>query len=239
MADAKTTKPKHLRVPPHNLDAERALLGAIMLKPEAMHDVSVIVYPEAFYAGKHQEIFHAILDTFTKGDPIDLLFITSKLKERNQLDKIGGGSYLTELIETVPAASNASYYAQLVQQKYTLRGLIDAADDIAEIGFSNPEDVDEAMDSAEKKIYQVTQSPTSQKFIAIKHSLGEAWERLERLHGSKGEIRGIRTGFPGLDNLLAGLQKSDLIILAARPSVGRHRLRLILRAMQHVSIKPT
>lgn len=226
MAELTEKKSKHLRVPPHNLDAERALLGAVMLKPEAIHDVSVIVYPEAFYAIKHQEIFRAMLDTFTKGNPIDLLSITNKLKERKQLDRIGGGSYLTELIETVPAASNASYYAQLVQQKYTLRGLIDAADEIAEIGFSNPEDVDEAMDSAEKKIYQVTQSPTSQKFIAIKHSLGEAWERLEHLHGSKGEIRGIRTGFPGLDNLLAGFQKSDLIILAARPSVGKTSLAL-------------
>lgn len=226
MATEQNTQPKHLRVPPHNLDAERALLGAVMLRPESMHDVSVIVYPEAFYADKHQEIFKAMLDTFTKGDPIDLLSITNKLKERKQLDRIGGGSYLTELIETVPAAGNASYYAQLVQQKYTLRGLIDAADDIAEIGFSDPEDVDEAMDTAEKKVYQVTQSPTSQKFIAIKHSLGEAWERLEHLHNSKDEIRGVHTGFPSLDNLLAGLQKSDLVILAARPSVGKTSLAL-------------
>jgi replicative DNA helicase len=212
---------KNLRVIPHNLDAEQALLGAIMLKPESMHDISVSVYPESFYADKHREIFSAMLDIFTKSNPIDLLSVTHKLKDRNALDKVGGASYLTELIETVPAASNANYYAEVVQDKAVLRGLIRAADDIAEIGFGNPEDVDEALDNAEKKIYQVTQSPTAQKFTPIKNSLGEAWDRLDRLHNAQDEIRGVQTGFPALDNLLAGLQKSDLILLAARPSVGK------------------
>ena len=136
------------------------------------------------------------------------------------LDRVGGASYVTELIENVPAASNASYYASVVEQKSTLRNLINAGQDIAEIGFSNPENVDEALDNAEKKIYQVTQSPTAQKFTAIKDSLGEAWTRLEHLHNTKDEIRGVRTGYAALDNLLAGFQKSDLIILAARPSCG-------------------
>lgn len=206
---------------PHDLDAERALLGAIMLKPESMHDVSVTVFPESFYADKHREIFDAMLAVFTKGNPIDLLSVTGKLKDRKALDRIGGASYLTELIENVPAAGNAGYYAEVVQNKFVLRGLISAADDIAEIGFSNPEDVDEALDAAEKKVYQVTQSPTAQKFTTIKSSLGEAWERLDHLHNTKDEMRGVQTGFSALDNLLAGLQKSDLIILAARPSVGK------------------
>jgi replicative DNA helicase len=212
---------KNLRVIPHNLDAEQALLGAIMLKPESMHDISVSVYPESFYADKHREIFTAMLDIFTKSNPIDLLSVTHKLKDRQALDRIGGASYLTELIENVPAAGNAGYYAEVVQDKAVLRGLIRAADDIAEMSFSNPENVDETLDNAEKKIYQVTQSPTAQKFTPIKNSLGEAWDRLDRLHNAKGEIRGVQTGFPALDNLLAGLQKSDLIILAARPSVGK------------------
>ena len=220
------TKSKYLRTPPHNLDAERALIGAIMLKPESMHDVSVAVYPESFYADKHREIFKAMLDIFTKSNPIDLLSVTNKLKEREILDRVGGASYLTELIETVPAAGNASYYAELVQHKSVLRGLISAADEIAEIGFGDPEDVEEALDQAEKKIYQVTQSPTTQKFTPIKQSLGQAWERLDYLHNAKEEIRGIHTGFASLDNLLAGLQKSDLIILAARPSVGKSSLAL-------------
>lgn len=212
---------KNLRVVPHNLDAERALLGAIMLKPESMHDISVTVYPESFYADKHREIFTALLEIFTKGNPIDLLSVTHKLKDKGVLDRIGGASYLTELIENVPAAGNSQYYAEVVQNKFVLRGLISAADEIAEIGFSNTEDVDEALDQAEKKVYQVTQSPTAQKFTAIKNSLTEAWERLDHLHHNQDEKRGVQTGFPALDNLLAGLQKSDLIILAARPSIGK------------------
>ena len=212
---------KNLRVIPSNLDAERALLGAIMLKPESMHDISVTVFPESFYADKHRDIFTAMLDIFTKGNPIDLLSVTHKLKDRKALDRIGGASYLTELIEAVPAAGNATYYAEIVQDKFVLRGLISAADDIAEIGFSNPEDVNHALDEAERKVYQVTQSPTAQKFTPIKSSLTEAWERLDHLHNSQDEVRGVQTGFAGLDGLLAGLQKSDLIILAARPSVGK------------------
>lgn len=215
------TKSRLLRTPPHDTDAERALLGAIILKPEAMHDISVTVYPESFYADKHREIYRAILDTFMKGDPIDILSITTKLKARDLLERTGGASYITELVETVPAAGNASYYATLVQNKYILRGLINAADDIAELGYSDPENIEEAMDTAEKKVYQVTNAPTTQKFTTIGSSLKEAWERFEKLSASDEVHRGIPTGFSALDNLLAGLQKSDLIILAARPSMGK------------------
>lgn len=215
------TRSRLLRTPPQNLDAERALLGALILKSEAMHDVSVTVYPESFYADKHREIYRAILDTFMQGDPIDILTVTTKLKGRNLLDRVGGASYVTELVESVPAASNALYYAELVQNKSILRGLINAADDISEIGYSDPENIDEAMDSAEKKIYQVTNAPTTQKFTPIGSSLTEAWDRFEKLNSSEYEQRGVPTGFHAIDNLLAGLQKSDLIILAARPSMGK------------------
>ncbi len=215
------TKSRLLRTPPHDIDAERALIGALILKPEAMHDVSVTVYPESFYADKHREIYRAILDTFMKGDPIDILSITTKLKARDLLERTGGAAYITELVETVPAAGNATYYASLVQNKYILRGLINAADDIAELGYSDPENIEEAMDVAEKKIYQVTNAPTTQKFTTIGSSLKEAWERFEKLSATEHVHRGIPTGFASLDNLLSGLQKSDLIILAARPSVGK------------------
>ena len=215
-----------LRAIPHNMEAEAALLGALLLRPESMHEVSSAVHPESFYAEKHRDIFAALLDVFTKGNPIDLLSVANRLKEKKTLERVGGASYLTELIEQVPAAGNAGYYAELVEQKAALRGLIRAADEIAELGFSNPEDIDEALDTAEKKIYQVTQSPSAQKFIPLRHSLGEAFERLNRLHNAQDELRGVRTGFPALDNLLAGLQKSDLVILAARPSVGKTSLAL-------------
>ena len=162
---------KRLRTAPHALDAERALLGAIILKPDAMHDVSVTTYPESFFADKHGEIYRAILEVFTKGDPIDLLSVSTKLKTNNQLDRIGGATYLTELVETVPAAGNAQYYATLVQSKSTLRGLIHAGDEIAELGFSDPENIDETLDQAEKKVYSVTNSTAIQKFKTIGSSL--------------------------------------------------------------------
>ena len=215
------TKSTLLRVPPHNLDAERALLGALILKSNVMHDVSVTVYPESFYADKHKEIYRAILDIFMKGDPIDILSVTTKLKNRELLERVGGAAYITELVENVPAATNALYYAELVQSKSILRGLINAADDIAEIGYSNPESIDEAMDASEKKIFQVTNTPTTQKFTPIGSSLVEAWERFEKLSSEEHTHRGVPTGFTSLDNLLAGMQKSDLIILAARPSMGK------------------
>lgn len=230
---------KRLRTPPHNLDAERALLGAIMLKPEVMHDVSVSVYPESFYADKHRQIFKAILDIFTKGDPIDFLSVRTKLKKDEVLDRVGGATYLTELTETVPAAGNALYYAQMVQSKAILRGLIHAADDIAELGYSDPESIDETLDQAEKKVYGVTNGITSQKFKTIGSSLTEAWERFEHLSENHDDIRGVPSGFSSLDNILAGFQRSDLIILAARPSVGKTTFALDIArnsALKHGAI---
>ncbi len=212
---------KSLRVPPHNLDAEKALLGALIIKANVMHDVSVTVYPESFYAEKHAEIYRAILDTFMKGDPIDILTITTKLKNRELLDRVGGASYITELVEGVPAAANAMYYAELVHSKAVLRGLITAGEEIAEIGYSNTENIDEAMDSSEKKVFQVTNATTTQKFTPIGSSLSEAWDRFEKLSSEEFERRGVPSGFTTLDNLLSGFQKSDLIILAARPSMGK------------------
>ncbi len=221
-----TNTNKNLRTPPQNVAAEQALLGAIILKPDVMHDISVIVYPESFYADKHRAIFSAISQIFSKGDPIDIISITTKLKDMNELTRVGGASYITELIETVPAAGNAAYYADQVQAKSSLRGLIHAADDIAEIGYSDPESVDEALDQAEKKIFMATQAPSSQKFRPIGTALAEAWERFEHLTENPQDKRGVSSGFHALDNVLAGFQKSDLIILAARPSMGKTTLAL-------------
>ncbi len=219
-------KSRHLRTPPNDIDAERALLGALILKPETMHDVSVTVYVESFYADKHAEIYRAILELFAKGDPIDLLSVVTRLKANNQLERVGGASYITELIEAVPAAGNANYYARLVQNKYMLRGLIHAADEIAELGYSDPDNIDEALDQAEKKVYNVTNSTTTQKFRTIGSALSEAWERFEHLSANEDTLRGVPSGFAALDNILAGFQKSDLIILAARPSMGKSTFML-------------
>ncbi|MEM9336794.1 MAG: replicative DNA helicase [Patescibacteria group bacterium] len=220
MADAPELN-KNLRTPPHNIDAEKALLGAVMLKPDAMHDVSVTVYPESFFAEKHRLIYEAIFSIFTKGDPIDIVSVTTKLKANKTLERVGGASYIAELIETVPAAGNALYYSEQVQAKAILRGLIYAADEIAELGYSNPENIDEAMDQAEKKVFHVTNAPTTQKFQTIGSALSEAWERFEKLSAQEDIHRGTPSGFTALDNFLSGFQKSDLVILAARPSMGK------------------
>lgn len=212
---------KNLRTAPHNIDAERALLGATLLKPDVMHDISVTVFPESFYADKHRTIYDAIYQIFLKGDPIDIVSVTNKLTTMNALERVGGAAYIAELIETVPAAGNAQYYADLVQAKSTLRGLIHASEEIAEMAYQNPENTEEAIDRAEKTIYQVTNAPTTQKFEQIGRPLKDAWEKFEYLSAHHDERRGVPSGFTGVDNLLGGFQKSDLVILAARPGMGK------------------
>jgi len=212
---------KHLRVPPHNVDAEKALLGAIILKPDVMHDVSVTIFPNSFYAERHRLIYQAIYDIFTNGNPIDVVSVTNQLKHNDALERSGGLAYVTELIEMVPAATNALYYTEVVQGKATLRDLIYAADEIAELGYSDPENTEEAVDRAEKTIYQVTNAPSAQKFEQIRQPLKDAWEKFEYLSANRDERRGVPSGFNSLDNLLAGFQKSDLVILAARPAMGK------------------
>ena len=216
-----STHNSNLRIPPQNLESERALLGSIMLKPEGMNDAIDYVSAESFYAEKHRIIFQAMLDLFSKSEPIDLVSLSSKLKERKKLDSAGGNSFLSELVNSVPSASNLVHYAKIVQKKYVMRGLIDASLHIGELGYSEEQELEELLDKAEKKVFEITNAPVGQKFISIKDTLGKVWEQIDRLHNKKNEVRGIPTGFQDLDNLLAGFQKSDLIILAARPSVGK------------------
>ena len=226
MANTGNSKAQKYKIPPQEIESEKALLGSIMLKPEALNEVMDIVPSDSFYVEKHRMIFQAMLDLYTKGEPIDLLSLSTKLKDKKRLDQIGGGSYLAELVSGVPSASNAKHYAKIVQKKSMMRNLITAAEHISELGYDDGQDIEEILDQAEKKIYDITTSPTLNKFTPISQSLGEAWERLDHLHKSDGELRGVRSGFPGLDSLLAGFQKSDLIILAARPSMGKTALAL-------------
>ena len=217
---------KGLRIPPQNIDAEKALLGSIMLKPEVISDVSDIVFSGHFYLDKHKIIYEAMSGLSSRREPIDLLSLSTKLKERKQLEDIGGSSYLTELVNTVPSATNAKHYADIVQKKYLMRSLISAADSISNLGYEDNIDLEIALDKAEKTIFDITSSPTSNKFIELKNILGEAWERIESLHDNKGALRGVPSGFKKLDNILSGFQKSDLVILASRPSIGKTSLAL-------------
>jgi replicative DNA helicase len=167
-----------------------------------------------------------MLDLYEKKEPIDVLSLASRLKEKKLLDEIGRNSYLAELVNCVPTASNVKHYAEIVRKKSVLRNLIESSEEISQLGYNEEEDIDEVLDSAEKKIFSIARYSLKQKFLNIKEALEEAWERFDRLHKSKGELRGIPTGFTELDNILAGFQKSDLIILAARPSVGKTALAL-------------
>ncbi|MBL7045998.1 MAG: replicative DNA helicase [Parcubacteria group bacterium] len=215
-----------LRVPPQSIDAERALLGSIMLKPQSMNDVVDIISPEAFYAEKHRIIYNSMLELLGKSEPIDVLSLSTKLKGKKQIEQIGGASYLNELVNTVPSAANIKHYGEIVQKKFMMRSLIEASDIISDLGYQEDQDIEQLLDAAQTHVFKITSTPTLQKFVVLKDALGEAWERLDNLHKSKNELRGISTGFHDLDNLLAGLQKSDLAILAARPSMGKTALAL-------------
>ena len=205
---------------------ERALLGALLLNQNAMYEVADLLGVDSFYAGKHRTIFDAMLALHGKGEPIDVVTLSGKLKERKQLPDVGGASYLNDLVAAAASPGSARHYAQSVQTKFVLRSLIDAASTIGELGFAEDRDVEEVLDEAQQTVFSVTQSPSLRTFTSIKEELSEAWERLEQLQQHSGTIRGIPTGFPQLDSLLAGLQKSDLVILAARPSMGKTALAL-------------
>lgn len=217
---------KGMRIPPQNLESEMALLGSIMLRPEALFDVMDIISADSFYSEKHRIIYDTMLELFTKRSPIDLLSVSSRLKEKGWLDQIGGSTYLTEIVNSVPSSANINYYAEIVQKKYMMRRLIEASDHISQIGYDENKELVEMLDNAEKKLFDVTNFNTTHKFVHIHEELDEAWERLDRLHSGKNEMRGIPTGFSDIDNKLAGFQKSDLIILAARPSMGKTSLAL-------------
>ncbi len=216
----------NIRIPPQNLDSEMALLGSIMLRPETLPEIMDILHPEAFYANKHKTIFQAMASLYEKREPIDLLTMSSRLKESGDIERIGGMTYLTELLNTVPSSSNAEHYASIVEKKYTMRRLIDAAEHIGNLGYDENTELEELLDKAEKRIYEVTSKNISGKYVEMKDILGVAMERLDRVHKSKDELRGVPTGFAALDSKLSGLQNSDLIILAARPSVGKTSLAL-------------
>jgi len=221
-----TAQKTALRVPPQDIETERALLGALLLNQGAMYEVADLVAVDSFYTGKHRTIYDAMLSLYGKGDPIDVVTVSAKLKERKQLADIGNASYLNELVSSAASPGSARHYAETVQGKFVLRSLIDAAAKIGELGFAEEREIEEILDEAQKAVFSVTQTPMLQSFSSIKEELAEAWERLEHLQKHTGSMRGVPTGFPALDNLLAGLQKSDLIILAARPSMGKTALAL-------------
>ena len=232
----KTGTKNSLRIPPQSINSEQAVLGSIMLRKDAMHEVEDVLIPDSFYVEKHKIIFNSMLELAQKNEPIDMLSLSTKLLEKKVLEQVGGNKYLAEIVNVVPSSTNVKHYADIVQKKYVLRSLIEAADYVSELAFEEGDDhMDDILDMAEKKIFQVVSSPKNQKFVNLKDALPEAYERLEKLHENKGMLRGLPTGFHDLDKLLSGLQPQDLIILAARPSMGKTTLALDMARMSAVN----
>ncbi|MDI6883373.1 MAG: replicative DNA helicase [Patescibacteria group bacterium] len=212
------------KLPPQNIEAEKCLLGCLMIDPQAILKVADFLGSGDFYNQSHQKIYQAIIDLFEKKSSIDFLSVSNRLREKEELEEIGGAGFLTSLINSVPTASHLLSYAKIVQEKRILRDLIEASYEIGRLGYQESEDVDILLDQAEKKIFSIAQKSLTQTFTPVKETLEETFKRIDELSKRKGGLRGIPTGFRSLDNLLAGLQKSDLIILAARPSLGKSAL---------------
>jgi len=212
------------KLPPQNIEVEKSLLGSLMLDKNAIIKVADFLQPRDFYKRDHQQIYQVIVELFEKGEPVDLLAVSTRLKEKKLFEEIGRNSYLTELINTVPTAAHISNYAKTVQRKRILRDLIGASQEINSMGYNEKEDIDVLLDQAEQRIFSIAQKSLTQRFIPVKDGLEEAFERIDKLSKHEGGLRGLPTGFTNLDNTLAGLQKSDLVILASRPSMGKSSL---------------
>ena len=214
------------QLPPQDIEAEQSVLGALLIDKDAVIKIADIITAKDFYRRTHEIIFESMMELYAKSEPIDLLTVSSKLKEKKQFKDIGGMSYLTTLVNFVPTASNVAHYAKIVNQKRVLRDLISASGEISALAWNETGNIDEILDEAEKRIFGVSQTSLIQEFQHIKPHLTEAFERFDRLHKGDDVWRGIPTGFLDLDKRLAGLQKADLIILAARPSLGKTSLAL-------------
>ncbi|MBT3690564.1 replicative DNA helicase [bacterium] len=225
------------KIPPQNNEAEQSVLGCLLIDKEAITKVADILRPEDFYKDSHLMILESMYELYEKREPIDLLSLANRLEEKKQLEAVGGQAYLATLTNSVPTAAHVISYAKIVQKKATLRRLLKASSEINELSYKETEDVDSVLDKAEQKLFKISQKYLKQNFVSIKNVLTGAFDRIDELHKDKGKLRGLRTGFTGLDNKLAGLQKTDLIILAARPSVGKTSLALDIARQAAVNNK--
>jgi len=221
-------QPEGVRVPPQNTEAEASLLGAILIDAEAVVKIADTVSANDFYDERHQRIYEAMLYLYEKHSPIDVLTLSDQLKGTGFIDMVGGPAYLTELTNFVPTAAHAEQYAQIVAQKALRRRLIKASQDIVGLGFDETKNLQELIEEAETRLFEVSQRHVKQDITSLETILAESFDRLDELHKDKGKIRGVPTGFKDMDNILAGLQRSDLFILAARPSMGKTALALNL-----------
>ncbi|MET3683846.1 replicative DNA helicase [Alkalibacillus flavidus] len=226
--------PTNDRTPPHNIEAEQAVLGAIFLEPNAIVTASEIIQPEDFYRVSHKRVFEIMVQLMDKGEPIDLVTVTTELSNAEMLNDIGGVSYLTDIANSVPTAANIEYYARIVNEKSTLRRIISSATGIVTKTFEENEEVPELLDYAERSILDISQEQASGKFRNIKDVLVNVYDNIEQLHHNDEDVTGVATGFNDLDQITSGFQKNDLVIIAARPSVGK--TAFALNIAQNVAI---
>lgn len=224
------------RIPPQDLEAEKALLGSLLLNSESIFEIADVINVKSFYATKHQIIFEVIEELVARKEPVDILTVSAALRSRKEFDQIGGASYLSDLLGLVGSAANIKYYAHIVRKKELLRRLIEASAHISEISYEENEPLESILEEAEKTVYEITtQGGSSDRLIAFQEMIEETWTRIEKLSENTGELRGVPSGFKDLDNKLSGFQKADLIILAARPSVGKTSLALDFA--RHAAVK--
>lgn len=216
----------NLKIPPQNQEAEQSVLGSLLLDKEAIFKVADFLRPDDFYREDHTQIYEAIIKLYEKRKPVDVVTLTDVLEKEKKLKEVGGASYLSSLVNSVPTAANVVTYGQIVQQKATLRRLISAGTQIAELGYDERAEIESILDKAESSLFGVSQKYVKQYFTSIHDVLADSFDRIDKLHKEKGVLRGVPTGFRDMDNLLAGFQNSDLIILAARPSIGKSSLAL-------------
>ena len=212
------------KLPPQNLDAEKSLLGAVLIDEETLADISEHVTVKDFYEKRHSTIYGAMMNLYEKHKPVDLLTLTDELKRKKELDIIGGSAYLTDLTNYVPTSAHAEAYAELVAQKAIRRRLIKASSEISELGYNEETTTQELLEKAEAELFSVSDQSLKQDIVSIESILTESFDRMEELHRNKGALRGVRTGYRDLDTMTAGLQRSDLIILASRPAMGKTTL---------------
>jgi replicative DNA helicase len=223
------------RVPPQNLEAERSVLGGILLENQAMPNVMEILREEDFYRDAHRKIYQAMVDLSERNHPVDLITLTEEVNRKGSLQETGGAVYLASLADEVPTAANILYYAKIVKEKSVLRRLIEAATEIARQGYEEPEDAVAFLDRAEQTILEVSRSQQRQGFVPLRSVLQETFQSIEKLYDKQGMLSGVGTGFVDFDHKTSGLQRSDLVILAGRPSMGKTALALNIAS--HVAMK--
>ncbi len=223
------------RVPPQNIEAEQSVLSAMIISKDSLNNVIQILTKDDFYREAHRIIFSAILDIHNRNEPVDLITLSEQLRKEDKLDKAGGLSFITALASNDLAAPNASYHAKIVKEKSKMRALISTATAVAALGYEDSEDIDEVLDRAEKMIMDVSADRIGKDFMPIKDILLETFGKIEKMHEAKGGITGISTGFTDLDRLTSGLQPSDLILVAARPSMGKTTFTLNIAT--HVAVR--